>query len=64
MTRRCCSRGTEVGCNGKETPRRGAAGRLAPLGWEKGWKARREVRCGSVVLGMGGDRVGDQRRYL
>ena len=30
----------------------------------QGWKARREVRCGSVVLGMGGDRVGDQRRYL
>ena len=63
VTRRCCSRGTEVvGCNGKETPRRGG---LLLLWVGQGSKARR-VRRGSVVLGigMGGDRVGDQRRYL
>jgi len=48
----------------------GGAGRLARSsglgdGLGEGSKARRE-RCGSgsVVLGMGGDRVGDQRRYL
>jgi len=46
----------------------GGAGRLARSsglgdGLGEGSKARRE-RCGSVVLWMGGDRVGDQRRYL
>jgi len=50
MTRRCCSRGTEVGCNGKETPRRGAAGRLAPLGWEKGWAGLEGAEGGAVRL--------------